>query len=78
MTKRMRIAVSSLAGSAALFGGLAAAEQVGTPVASHPHLVPVTKTVSSTSTSNGNLDHCTDGHGQDGVHNPHCRAASGG
>ena len=26
----------------------------------------------------GKPDHCTDGHGQDGTHNPHCRGSSAG
>jgi cytochrome c553 len=32
----------------------------------------------SPTTSNGNTAHCTDGHGQDGNKNPHCRAGSQG
>lgn len=37
-----------------------------------------TATTNSPTTSNGNTAHCTDGHGQDGNKNPHCRGGSQG
>ena len=44
-----------------------------------PSLVPlstVANQTNSSTTSNGNTSHCTDGHGQDGNKNPHCRGIS--
>jgi cytochrome c553 len=37
-----------------------------------------TASTNSSTTSNGNTAHCTDGHGQDGNKNPHCRGGSQG
>lgn len=37
-----------------------------------------TASTNSPTTSNGNTAHCTDGHGQDGNKNPHCRGGSQG
>jgi hypothetical protein len=44
-----------------------------------PSLVPLTAVANqgnSNTHSNGSTAHCTDGHGQDGTHNPHCRGIS--
>lgn len=74
-----------------VFAVLFALESTGGKSA--PHVIPFSMTGNNGHASNGNganvggghdnnndglPDHCTDGHGQDGVHNPHCRPASGG
>lgn len=45
-----------------------------------PSLLPfktvANHTATSNTPSNGNTSHCTDGHGQDASHNPHCRGIS--
>jgi hypothetical protein len=49
-----------------------------TGAAHAPSIVPL-KTVSTSDNHGGQpTRHCTDGHGQDVTHNPHCRGISGG
>ena len=66
-----------------IFGALFLLESGGS--SAPPKVIPIHLTGNGHGQGHGNdkngdgvPDHCTDGHGQDGVHNPHCRPASGG
>lgn len=76
-----KIAAWSVAGLLAVTGTLAF-EQTGgsaTPAPKESN-APTGQTGNGNGKQNGHVDpdtglprHCTDGHGQDGVHNPHCQ-----